>query len=116
MIASKKLTAEHIAEIEKMPIVYDDDSPQLTKEELQEFVLYHRKYFDIVRARNSIKTDKSLLKQYLSQSRKRAYLQYTFIVAKIDKARNDKESPTFWIIAGKHPTGNRIVHAEVEAL
>lgn len=34
MIASKKLTAERIAEIEKMPIVYDDDSPQLTKEEL----------------------------------------------------------------------------------
>jgi len=29
MIASKKLTAERIAEIEKMPIVYDDDSPQL---------------------------------------------------------------------------------------
>ena len=28
----------------------------------------------LVRARNSIKTDKSLLKQYLSQSRKRAYL------------------------------------------
>ena len=48
MIASKKLTAERIAEIEKMPIVYDDDSPQLTKEELQEFVPYHRKYFDIV--------------------------------------------------------------------
>ena len=45
---SKKLTAERIAEIEKMPIVYDDDSPQLTKEELQEFVPYHRKYFDIV--------------------------------------------------------------------
>ena len=42
MIASKKLTAERIAEIEKMPIVYDDDSPQLTKEELQEFVPYHR--------------------------------------------------------------------------
>ena len=41
MIASKKLTAERIAEIEKMPIVYDDDSPQLTKEELQEFVPYH---------------------------------------------------------------------------
>ena len=80
MIASKKLTAEHIAEIEKMPIVYDDDSPQLTKEELQEFVLYHRKYFDIVRARNSIKTGKSLLKQYLSQSRKRAYLQHTFSI------------------------------------
>ena len=47
MIMSKKLTAERIAEIEKMPIVYDDDSPQLTKEELQEFVPYHRKYFDI---------------------------------------------------------------------
>ena len=49
MIASKKLTAERIAEIEKMPIVYDDDdSPQPTKEELQEFVPYHGKYFDIV--------------------------------------------------------------------
>lgn len=48
MIMSKKLTAERIAEIEKTPIVYDDDSPQLTKEALQEFVPYHRKYFDIV--------------------------------------------------------------------
>ena len=54
MIASKKLTAERIAEIEKMPIVYDDDSPQLTKEELQEFVPYHRKYFDIVPKNNLV--------------------------------------------------------------
>lgn len=47
MITSKKLTAERIAEIEKTPIVYDDDSPKFTKEELQEFVPYHKEYFDI---------------------------------------------------------------------
>ncbi|MGP1495297.1 MAG: hypothetical protein ACTTJG_00690 [Treponema sp.] len=39
MIMSKKITAERIAEIEKIPIIYDDDSPRITKEELKEFVL-----------------------------------------------------------------------------
>ena len=47
MITSKKLTAERIAEIEKVPITYDEDSPKFTKEELQEFVPYHKEYFDI---------------------------------------------------------------------
>ena len=47
MITSKKLTAERIAEIEKTPITYDDDSPKLTKKELAEFVPYHKEYFDI---------------------------------------------------------------------
>lgn len=42
MIMSKKLTAERIAEIEKTPIIYDDDSPKLTKEELKDFVPYHQ--------------------------------------------------------------------------
>ena len=36
MITSKKLTAERIAEIEKIPVTYDEDSPKFTKEELQE--------------------------------------------------------------------------------
>ena len=31
MITSKKLTAERIAEIEKVPITYDEDSPSLQK-------------------------------------------------------------------------------------
>ncbi|MBQ4498144.1 MAG: hypothetical protein II973_11675 [Spirochaetaceae bacterium] len=39
--------AERIAEIEEMPITYDEDSPKFTKEELQEFVPYHKEYFDI---------------------------------------------------------------------
>lgn len=47
MITSNKLTAERIAEIEKFPITYDEDSPKFTKEELQEFVPYHKEYFDI---------------------------------------------------------------------
>ena len=42
MITSKKLTAERIAEIEKVPI-----TPKFSKEELQEFVPYHKEYFDI---------------------------------------------------------------------
>jgi len=46
MITSKKLTTERIAEIEKVPITYDEDSPKFTKEELQEFVPYHKEYFD----------------------------------------------------------------------
>lgn len=46
MIISDKLTAEHIAEIENMPIVYDD-APKFTKEQLAEFIPYHREYFDI---------------------------------------------------------------------
>lgn len=40
MIMSKKLTPERIAEIEKIPLTYDDDCPQLTQEELKEFVPY----------------------------------------------------------------------------
>lgn len=47
MITSKKLTAERIAQIEQVPIVYDEDSPQFTQEELQEFVPYHKEYYDI---------------------------------------------------------------------
>lgn len=47
MITSDKLTAERIAEIEKVPIVYDEDSPKFTGEELREFVPYHKEYFDI---------------------------------------------------------------------
>lgn len=47
MITSKKLTAERIAQIQQVPIVYDEDSPQFTQEELQEFVPYHKEYFDI---------------------------------------------------------------------
>lgn len=46
MITSKKLTNERIAEIEKMPITYDEDSPKFTNEELQEFELYHKEYFN----------------------------------------------------------------------
>lgn len=42
MIMSKKLTDERIAEIEKMPIIYDDDSPKLTHEDLKEFVPYYQ--------------------------------------------------------------------------
>ena len=47
MITSKKITAERITEIEKVPITYDEDSPKFTKEELKKFVLYHKEYFDI---------------------------------------------------------------------
>ena len=45
MITSNKLTAERIAEIEKIPITYDEDSPKFTKDELQEFVPYHKEYY-----------------------------------------------------------------------
>ena len=38
MITSNKLTAERIAEIEKIPITYDDDSPKFTKEELLDVI------------------------------------------------------------------------------
>ena len=47
MITSKKLSAERITEIEKVPITYDEDSPKFTKEELKKFVPYHKEYFDI---------------------------------------------------------------------
>ena len=47
MITSDKLTAKRIAEIKEVPISYDEDSPKFTKEELQEFVPYHKEYFDI---------------------------------------------------------------------
>lgn len=65
MIMSEKLTAERIAEIEKTPIVYDEDSSKMTKEELAEFVPYHKEYFDIVPKKVSIslKIDADILAQ-----------------------------------------------------
>lgn len=47
MITSNKLTAERIAEIEKVPISYDEDSPKFTADELKEFSPLHKEYFDI---------------------------------------------------------------------
>lgn len=63
MITSKKLTAERIAEIEKVPITYDEDSPKFSKEELQEFVPYHKEYFDITpkKVLISLKIDADIL-------------------------------------------------------
>ncbi|MCQ2580338.1 MAG: BrnA antitoxin family protein [Treponemataceae bacterium] len=47
MITSDKLTAERIAEIEKFPISYDEVSPKFSAEELNEFVPFHKEYYDI---------------------------------------------------------------------
>lgn len=65
MITSKKLTAKRIKEITKTPIVYDEDSPKMTKEELAEFFPYHKEYFDIVpkKVSISIKIDSDILAQ-----------------------------------------------------
>ncbi len=63
MITSSKLTPERIAEIEKVPITYDEDSPQFSDKELSEFVPYHKEYFDITpkKVSISIKIDADIL-------------------------------------------------------
>lgn len=63
MITSNRLTPERIAEIEKVPVSYDEDSPKFTEEELKEFVPYHKEYFDITpkKVSISIKIDADIL-------------------------------------------------------
>ena len=45
MITSKKLTAERIEAIKRQPIVYDDDIPEFTDEQLRQFKPAHPEHY-----------------------------------------------------------------------
>ncbi|WP_253673187.1 MULTISPECIES: hypothetical protein [unclassified Treponema] len=46
MITSKKLTAERLEEIKNYPILYDEDSPKLTKEQIARLRPAHEAYWN----------------------------------------------------------------------
>ncbi len=63
MITSKKLTAERLEEIKNYPIVYDEDSPKLTKEQIASLRPAHEAYWNVtpVKKTISIKIDADIL-------------------------------------------------------
>ena len=63
MITSKKLTAERLEEIKNYPIVYDEDSPKLTKEQIARLRPAHVAYWNVtpVKKTISIKIDADIL-------------------------------------------------------
>ena len=63
MITSKKLTAERLEEIKNYPIVYDEDSPKLTKEQIARLRPAHEAYWNVtpVKKTISIKIDADIL-------------------------------------------------------
>ena len=63
MITSKKLTAERLEEIKNYPIVYDEDSPKLTKAQIARLKPAHEAYWSVtpVKKTISIKIDADIL-------------------------------------------------------
>jgi uncharacterized protein (DUF4415 family) len=63
MITSKKLTLKRLEEIKKFPLVYDDDSPKLTEEQVARMKPAHPEYWKVepVKVPLSIKIDADVL-------------------------------------------------------
>jgi uncharacterized protein (DUF4415 family) len=63
MITSKKLTAKRLKEIKNFPIVYDSDSPKLTREQVARMKPIHPEYWKVepVKVPLSIKIDADVL-------------------------------------------------------
>ncbi|MDR2471322.1 MAG: BrnA antitoxin family protein [Treponema sp.] len=63
MITSKKVTAKRLEEIKRFPVVYDNDSPKLTKEQLVRLQPKHPEYWRVepVKVPLSIKVDADVL-------------------------------------------------------
>ncbi|MDR2144130.1 MAG: BrnA antitoxin family protein [Treponema sp.] len=63
MITSKKLTPERLLEIKETPVVYDEDSPRLTPEQLARMRPAHPEYWKLepVKVPVSIKIDADVL-------------------------------------------------------
>ena len=75
---SRRLSDKRIREIEAAPIIYDDDSPQLSEEELQKFRPareMHPEWFDVVpkKKRISILIDVDILVLETLKSEGRGY-------------------------------------------
>jgi uncharacterized protein (DUF4415 family) len=63
MITSKKLTPKRLREIKKFPVVYDADSPKLTREQVARMKPAHPEYWKVepVKVPLSIKIDADVL-------------------------------------------------------
>ena len=71
MNTSKKLTAERIEEIKNFPISFDNDIPEFTDEELNEFKPINQKYYNITPKKQciSIKIDIDVLEALKSKGK-----------------------------------------------
>jgi uncharacterized protein (DUF4415 family) len=71
MVTSKKLTAERLEEIKNFPLVYDEDSPKLTQEQLGRMKPAHPEYWKVepVKVPLSIKVDADVLAWFKSKGK-----------------------------------------------
>jgi uncharacterized protein (DUF4415 family) len=71
MITSKKLTAKRLKEIKNFPIVYDEDSPKLSEEQIARMKPAHPEYWKIepVKVPLSIKIDADILTWFKSKGK-----------------------------------------------
>ena len=71
MITSKKLSPERIKEIENFPIVYDEDSPKLTADQIARMKPAHPEYWKVepVKVSLSIKIDADVLAWFKSKGK-----------------------------------------------
>ncbi|MCL2007379.1 MAG: BrnA antitoxin family protein [Treponema sp.] len=71
MITSKKLSPERIKEILEFPIVYDEDSPKLTAEQISRMKPVHPEYWKVepVKVPLSIKIDADVLAWFKSKGK-----------------------------------------------
>ena len=71
MITSKKVTRERLLEIREIPVVYDEDSPKLTPEQLIRMRPAHPEYWKLepVKVPVSIKIDADVLAWFKAQGR-----------------------------------------------
>jgi len=71
MITSKKLSPERIREIKNFPIVYDEDSPKLTVDQIASMKPAHPGYWKVepVKVSLSIKIDADVLAWFKSKGK-----------------------------------------------
>jgi len=71
MVTSKKLSPERINEIKNFPIVYDEDSPKLTAEQIARMKPAHPEYWKVepIKVSLSIKIDADVLAWFKSKGK-----------------------------------------------
>ena len=71
MVTSKKLSPERIKEIKNFPIVYDEDSPKLTADQIARMKPSHPEYWKVepVKVSLSIKIDADVLAWFKSKGK-----------------------------------------------
>jgi len=71
MVTSEKLSLERIREIKNFPIVYDEDSPKLTADQIARMKPAHPEYWKVepVKVSLSIKIDADVLAWFKSKGK-----------------------------------------------